>query len=69
MSAVNNMDPMGISEFSTIIGTVGFPIVAFFLMFTRMEKALEKMEQAINNNTLLVKILMEREGVKNDNSN
>lgn len=45
----------------TMIGSLGFPIVAFLLMFFKMEKAIEKLGESINNNTLLIKAFMERE--------
>lgn len=44
-----------------MIGTVGFPIVAYLLMFLKMDKTIEKLEESINNNTSLIKLLFERE--------
>lgn len=44
-----------------MIGSLGFPIVAYLLMFFKFDKSLETLKQAIDNNTTAINILLERE--------
>lgn len=47
---------------TTLIGSLGFPIVAFLLMFFKMDKTIEKLEESIDNNTKLIQAFIERVG-------
>lgn len=51
---------MDFSELYQIIGSIGFPIVAYLLMFNQNNKVLEELKKAIEDNNELIKILMER---------
>lgn len=51
---------MDFSELYQIIGSVGFPIVAYLLMFNQNNKVLEELKKTIEDNNELIKILMER---------
>jgi hypothetical protein len=44
-----------------MIGSLGFPIVAYLLMFFKFDKSLETLKIAIENNTKAITILLERE--------
>lgn len=49
------------NEWVTLIQAVGFPIVAYLLMFFKFDKSLETLRTAIDNNTKAINILLERE--------
>jgi hypothetical protein len=51
---------------TTLIGSLGFPIVAFLLLFFKMDKTVEKLEQSINNNSQLIQAFIERVSKKDD---
>lgn len=57
---------MDFSELYQIIGSVGFPIVAYLLMFNQNNKVLEDLKKTIEDNNELIKILMERYNVHED---
>ena len=46
------------------ISTVGFPIIAFLLVFWKFDKSLSLLTQAVNNNTQAVQLLLQKENVK-----
>lgn len=52
---------MELEPVASLIGTLGFPIVAYLLMFFKLDKTVEKLEESINNNTKLVEMLLKRE--------
>lgn len=68
------MDMTGISTF---IGSVGFPIAAFLLLYVRMEKADERhadeingMRSALEGNTIAITKLCDRmDGIKDGGDN
>ncbi|WP_341300665.1 hypothetical protein MHB44_20560 [Lysinibacillus sp. FSL H8-0500] len=43
------------------ISTVGFPIVAFLLIFWKFDKSLGLLAEAVNNNTSAVQLLLQKE--------
>jgi len=43
------------------ISTVGFPIVAFLLIFWKFDKSLGLLTKAVNNNTTAVQLLLQQE--------
>lgn len=43
------------------ISTVGFPIVAFLLIFWKFDKSLGLLTEAVNNNTTAVQLLLQKE--------
>lgn len=43
------------------ISTVGFPIVAFLLIFWKFDKTLVLLTKAVNNNTQAVQLLLQKE--------
>lgn len=45
----------------TSIGSLGFPIVAYLLMFFKLDKTVEKLEQSINNNSRLVQAIIDQQ--------
>lgn len=51
---------MDFSELYQIIGSVGFPIVAYLLMFNQNNKVLQDLKDTIEDNNELIKILLER---------
>lgn len=51
---------MDFGELYQIIGSVGFPIVAYLLTFNQNNKVLEELKKTIEDNNELIKILMER---------
>lgn len=55
---------MGIEQYVPLIGSLGFPIVAYFLMFTKFDKTIGKLSEQINVNNQLVQLLLQKEGVK-----
>lgn len=48
-------------ELMQSISTVGFPIVAFLLVFWKFDKSLGLLTQAVNNNTNAVQLLLQKE--------
>lgn len=54
---------MDLSELYQIIGSVGFPIVAYLLMFNQNNKVLQDLKETIEDNNELIKILMERNNI------
>ena len=48
-------------ELMQSISTVGFPIVAFLLVFWKFDKSLGLVTQAVNNNTNAVQLLLQKE--------
>lgn len=46
------------------ISTVGFPIVAFLLIFWKFDKSLGLLTEAVNNNTTAVQLLLQKEKEK-----
>ena len=57
---------MELSELYQLIGSVGFPIVAYLLMFNQNNKVLEDLKKTIEDNNELIKILMERHNIHED---
>lgn len=57
---------MELSELYQLIGSVGFPIVAYLLMFNQNNKVLEDLKKTIEDNNELIKILMERSNIHED---
>ena len=57
---------MELSELYQLIGSVGFPIVAYLLMFNQNNKVLEDLKKTIEDNNELIKILMERCNIHED---
>ncbi|MBQ0140467.1 MAG: hypothetical protein KBT36_14380 [Kurthia sp.] len=47
------------------VSTVGFPIVAFLLIFWKFDKSLGLLAEAVNNNTQAVQLLLQKENKKN----
>lgn len=43
------------------ISTVGFPIIAFLLIFWKFDKSLGLLTKAVNNNTMAVQLLLQKE--------
>lgn len=54
---------MDLGELYQIIGSVGFPIVAYLLMFNQNNKVLQDLKETIEDNNELIKILMERNNI------
>lgn len=54
---------MNLSDLYQIIGSVGFPIVAYLLMFNQNNKVLQDLKETIEDNNELIKILMERNNI------
>lgn len=48
------------------ISTVGFPIIAFLLVFWKFDKSLGLLTQAVNNNTQAVQLLLQKENINSD---
>lgn len=49
------------------IGSVGFPIVAFFVILkqnTKTNEVVDKLTEAVNNNTTTINILMDRNNMQ-----
>lgn len=55
-------------EILQAISTVGFPIVAFLLFFLKLNKSLELLTTAVNNNTQAVQLLLQKNNIKKKNS-
>lgn len=43
------------------ISTIGFPIVAFLLMFWKLDKTVGLLTEAVNNSTIAVQLLLQKE--------
>lgn len=57
------MGVLGFEMIQVAVGSLGFPIVAYFLHVTQTNKTITLLTEAVNNNTLAVKELSkEREG-------
>lgn len=54
-------------ELIQAISTVGFPIVAFLLVFWKFDKSLGLLTKAVNNNTQAVQLLLQKENDKSKN--
>ena len=54
-------------EIIQAISTVGFPIVAFLLIFWKFDKSLGLLTEAVNNYTSAVQLLLQKEKEKNNN--
>jgi len=42
------------------ISSVGFPIVAFLLLFLKLEKSLNLLKETVNNNTVAIQVLLKK---------
>lgn len=47
-------------EITQLIGTVGFPIVAYLLLFFKLDKTMGMIQESLNNNTMAIEKLMAR---------
>ena len=54
-------------EIIQAISTVGFPIVAFLLIFCKFDKSLGLLTEAVNNYTSAVQLLLQKEKEKDNN--
>lgn len=52
-------------DIATLISTMGFPIVAFLLLFFKLYNIIEMLQTAVNNNTLALQKLLDREEKRN----
>ncbi len=50
---------MDTSELTTLITSVGFPIVAYFWMFKSYNEVLQGVQKSINDNTLIIQKLID----------
>lgn len=55
-----------LEELVEAISTVGFPIIAFLLVFWKFDKSLTLLTQAVNNNTQAVQLLLQKEELNSD---
>jgi hypothetical protein len=46
------------------IGTLGFPIVAYLLMFFKFQKSFDALAQAVNNNTIAIQKIVDKDLAK-----
>lgn len=51
---------MDMQQLQTLVGTVGFPIAAYILLFFQNTRTIKQLEEALNNNTTVIKLLKER---------
>lgn len=51
-------------EIIQAISTVGFPIIAFLLVFWKFDKSLGILIVAVNSNTQAVQLLLQKEEIK-----
>ena len=51
---------MNVNDIVTIISTVGFPIVCCVVMFKIYREDLKKMQESINNNTMVIQKLIDK---------
>jgi len=57
---------MGEYEFLIgLISNIGFPIVAFLMVFWKFDKSLGLLTEAVNNNTNAVQLLIQKENHEN----
>ena len=52
---------LNLEQIIQAISTVGFPIIAFLLVFWKFDKSLGLLTVAVNNNTQAVQILLQQE--------
>lgn len=57
-----------LDELVQAISTVGFPIIAFLLVFWKFDKSLSLLTEAVNNNTRAVQLLLQKEELNNPKS-
>lgn len=50
------------------ISTVGFPIIAFLLLFWKFNKSISLLTTAVNNNTTAVQLLLQKEAKELQNN-
>lgn len=55
-------------ELIQAISAVGFPIVAFLLLFWKFDKSLNLLTQAVTNNTQAVQLLVQKEELNNNST-
>lgn len=58
---------MDYNSLITAIGSVGFPIVAFFVILkqnTKTNEVVGKLTEAVNNNTTAINVLMDRNNIE-----
>ena len=55
---------LNIESILQAISTVGFPIVAFLLIFWKFDKSLSLLTQTVNNKTTAVQLLLQKEKYK-----
>lgn len=55
-------------QITQAISTVGFPIIAFLLIFWKFDKSLNLLTQAVNNNTQAVQLLLQKEKINITNN-
>lgn len=48
-------------QLTQAISTVGFPIVAFLLVFWKFDKTLGLLTEAVNNNTIAVRSMLQND--------
>ncbi len=51
---------MDVQVLQTLVGAVGFPIVVAGFLLIKIVPALDGVKEAVNNNTNMIKILMEK---------
>lgn len=54
------------NELTNAVGTLGFPIVAYLLLFFKLDKTLALIQVSLNNNTMAIQKLMADRGEKVD---
>lgn len=45
------------NDIAQLVGTVGFPIVAYLLLFFKLDKTMGMIQESLNNNTLALQEL------------
>lgn len=58
---------MDMQNIQMLVGALGFPIVVAGFLLLKIVPALDGVKEAVNNNTTMIKILMDKEDVKNGN--
>ena len=53
---------MDINTITTLVGTLGFPIVAFFVLFKYGFEKIDELTKAINDNNIILTRLVEKLG-------
>lgn len=51
---------MDVEAWQTLVGAVGFPIVVAGFLLIKIVPALDGVKEAVNNNTNMIKILMDK---------